>query len=71
MDMFRHEVSAVVERWVHESDLDFFEMMMVLEEVKMDLMLQNIEPDEDLQGNPQFSYSQAGLSPVNRPRLGS
>ena len=49
MDMFRHEVSAVVERWVHESDLDFFEMMMVLEEVKMDLMLQNIEPDEDLQ----------------------
>lgn len=49
MDMFRHEVSAVVERWVHESDLDFFEMMVVLEEVKMDLMIQNIEPDEDPQ----------------------
>lgn len=47
MDMFRHEVSAVVERWVHESDLDFIEMMMVLEEVKMDVMFQNLDPQED------------------------
>lgn len=47
MDMFRHEVSAVVERWVQESDLDFIEMMMVLEEVKMDLMFQSLDPDYD------------------------
>ena len=47
MDMFRHEVSAVVERWVHESDLDFIEMMMVLEEVKMDVMFQNLDSEEN------------------------
>lgn len=47
MDMFRHEVSVVIERWAQESDLDFIEMMYVLEEIKMEVMFQNMEPEDD------------------------
>ena len=47
MDMFRHEVAAVIERWVHESDLDFIEMMYVMEELKMELVFQNLGLDDE------------------------
>ena len=47
MDMFRHEVATVIERWVHESDLDFIEMMHVMEELKMELVFQNLDPDNE------------------------
>jgi hypothetical protein len=47
MDMFRHEVANVIERWVHESDLDFIEMMYVMEELKMELVFQNLGLDDE------------------------
>jgi|NOAtaT_6_FD_contig_51_554711_length_750_multi_2_in_0_out_0_2 hypothetical protein len=47
MDMFRHEVATVIERWVHESDLDFIEMMHVMEELKMELVFQNLDPNNE------------------------
>lgn len=43
MDMLYDELADVVQRWSHEADMEFFEVMYVLEELKMEVMFQNIE----------------------------
>ena len=43
MDMLRDELAVVIQRWAQEADMEFFEVMYVLEELKMEVMFQNIE----------------------------
>lgn len=51
MDMLRDELAVVIQRWAQEADMEFFEVMYVLEELKMEVMFQNIERiDEDGDG---------------------